>query len=58
MIDLVRGQLKRECADAPEALHGSQSLDGLAMVVELLRALGPTYRPPWRAWRTSRGSWK
>ena len=41
---LDREQLKRECADALEALHRTQSVDGLAVVADSLRALGPTYR--------------
>jgi hypothetical protein len=44
MSDLDREQLKRECADALEALHRSQDLDRLAMMVESLGALGPTFR--------------
>jgi len=44
MTDLNREQLKRACADALEALHRSQSVDGLAVVAGSLCALGPTYR--------------
>jgi hypothetical protein len=44
MTELDREQLKRECADALEALHRTQSTDGLAGVADSLRALGPTYR--------------
>jgi hypothetical protein len=43
MTDLDREQLKRDCADALEALHRTQSLDGLAGVADSLRALGPPY---------------
>jgi hypothetical protein len=39
-----REQLKRDCADALEALHRTQSVDGLAGVADSLRALGPPYR--------------
>ena len=44
MTDLDRAQLKRDCADALEALHRTQSVNGLAGVADSLRALGPTYR--------------
>jgi hypothetical protein len=39
-----REQLKRGCADALEALHRTQRVDGLAGVADSLRALGPPYR--------------
>jgi hypothetical protein len=44
MTDLAREQLKRDCADALEALHRTQSVEGLAGVADSLRALGPPYR--------------
>lgn len=44
MTELDREQLKRDCADALEALHRTQSVDGLAEVADSLRALGPSYR--------------
>lgn len=44
MTDLEREQLKRDCADALEALHGTQSMEGLAGVADSLRTLGPPYR--------------
>ena len=44
MTDLDREQLKRDCADALEALHRTQSVDGLAVVADSLCALGPPYR--------------
>ena len=34
VTDLYREQLKRACADALEALHRTQSVDGLAGVAE------------------------
>jgi hypothetical protein len=40
MTDLDREQLKRDCADALEAPHRTQSMDGLAGVAHSLRALG------------------
>jgi hypothetical protein len=39
-----REQLKRDCADALEALTRDQRLDGLAEIADALRALGPEYR--------------
>jgi hypothetical protein len=44
MTDLDREQLKRDCADALNALHRTQSTEGLAGVADSLRALGPPYR--------------
>ena len=45
MIDLDREQLKRDCADALEALHRDQRVDnGLAGLADMNRDLGPTYR--------------
>ena len=44
MTDVDREQLKRDCADALEALHCTQSVDGLAVIADALRALGSTYR--------------
>jgi hypothetical protein len=44
MTDLDREQLKRACADALEALHRDQRVDGLAELADSLRALGPPYR--------------
>jgi hypothetical protein len=44
VTDLDREQLKRDCADALEALTKEQRLDGLAELADSLRALGPSYR--------------
>jgi hypothetical protein len=44
MSDLDREQLKRDCADALEALHRTQSVDRIATLAESLRVLGPPYR--------------
>jgi hypothetical protein len=44
MTDLDREQLKRDCADALEALTRDQRADGLAELADSLRALGPLYR--------------
>jgi hypothetical protein len=44
MTDADRVQLKRDCADALEALHRDQRLDGIAGLADSLRALGPPYR--------------
>ena len=44
MTDRDREELKRACADALESLHRTQSVEGLAVVVDSLRALGPPYR--------------
>jgi hypothetical protein len=44
MTDLDREQLKRDCADALNALHRTQSTEDLAGVADSLRALGPPYR--------------
>jgi hypothetical protein len=44
MTDLDREQLKRDCADALEALSRDQRLDGLAEIADTLRAFGPEYR--------------
>jgi hypothetical protein len=44
VTDLDREQLKRDCADALEALHRTQSVEGLAGVADSRRALGPPYR--------------
>ena len=45
MTDLGREQPKRDCADALDALRRTQSVDGVAVVADSLRALGPA------AWR-------
>ena len=39
-----REQLKRDCADALEALTKEQRLNGVAQLADSIRALGPTYR--------------
>lgn len=39
-----REQLKRDCADALEALLKEQRLAGLTRLADALRSLGPTYR--------------
>jgi hypothetical protein len=44
MTDLDREQLKRDCADALEVLHRTQSVDRIAGLAESLRVLGPPYR--------------
>jgi len=44
MTNLDREQLKRDCADALDTLHRTQSTEGLAGVADSLRALGPPYR--------------
>jgi hypothetical protein len=44
MTGLDREQLKRDCADALEALTKEQRLDGLAEIADALRAFGPEYR--------------
>ena len=44
MTDLDREQLKRDCADALEALNRDQRVDGIAGLADSLRALGPPYR--------------
>ena len=44
MTGLDREQLKRDCADALEALHRTQSTEGLAVVADSLHALGRPYR--------------
>jgi hypothetical protein len=44
VTDLYREQLKRACADALDALHRTQSMDGLAVIADSLRALEPPYR--------------
>jgi hypothetical protein len=41
VTDLDREQLKRDCADALEALHRTQSVEGLPGVAD---SLGPPYR--------------
>lgn len=41
--DLDREQLKRDCADALEALHRVQRVDAIAGLADSLRALGPSY---------------
>jgi len=45
VLDGLSLQLQRDCADALEALHRDQRVDGLAALADSLRALGPTYRP-------------
>ena len=44
MTDVDREQLKRDCADALEALLKEQREDGLAELAEAIRILGPAYR--------------
>jgi hypothetical protein len=44
MPDLDCEQLKRDCADALEAVTRDQCLDRIAELAESLRALGPAYR--------------
>jgi hypothetical protein len=44
VTDLDREQLKRNCADALEALHREQRVDGLHMLADTIRTLGPEYR--------------
>jgi hypothetical protein len=44
-----REQLKRDCADALEALHRDQRVDGLPLLADAIRTLGPTFPRPWRA---------
>ena len=44
MTELDREQLKRNCADALEALHREQRVDGLATFPDTIRTLGPAYR--------------
>ena len=45
MTELDREQLKRDCADALEALHREQRVeDGLVDLADMIRDLGPTYR--------------
>ena len=39
MTDLDREQLKRECADALEALHREQRVDGLHLLADAIRTL-------------------
>ena len=39
-----REQLKRDCADALEALHRDQRVDGLPLLADAIRTLGPAYR--------------
>jgi len=46
MSDLDREQLKRDCADALEALHRTQRVDAIAGLADSLRA--PVLLP-WRA---------
>ena len=44
MADLDREQLKRDCADAPEALLKDRRLDRIADLADDLRALGAPYQ--------------
>jgi hypothetical protein len=44
MSDIDREQLKRDCADALEALTRDQRIDRIAELADSLRALGPDYR--------------
>jgi hypothetical protein len=44
MTDLDREQLKRDCADALEALTKDQRMDRIAELAESLRVLGSKYR--------------
>jgi hypothetical protein len=39
-----REQLKRDCADALEALLQRESLDGITALADTIRTLSPTYR--------------
>jgi hypothetical protein len=45
VTDLAREPLKRDCADALEALHRERRVDGLhALADAIRRTLGPEYR--------------
>jgi hypothetical protein len=44
VTDLDREQLKRDCADALEALSREQRTDRVADLAETLRTLGPPYQ--------------
>ncbi len=44
MTDLDHEQLKRNCADALEALTKEQRLDGVARLADSIRTLSQTYR--------------
>ena len=44
MSYLDREQLKRQCADALDALHREQRVDGLYLLADAIRTLGPTFR--------------
>jgi hypothetical protein len=44
MTDLDRGQLKRQCADALDALHREQRVDGLHALADAIRTLATTFR--------------
>lgn len=46
MADLDREQLKRDCADALEALHRDQRVDRIAELADALRIPGAPYRFP------------
>jgi hypothetical protein len=46
VTDLDREQLKRQCADALEALHRERRVDGLHLLADAIRTLGPEYRRP------------
>jgi hypothetical protein len=41
VTDLDREQLKRDCAEALEALHREQRVDSVAVVADSRRTLGP-----------------
>ena len=49
MTDLDREQLKRDCADALEALHREQRVDGLAEMAGHDPGARATVPRPWRA---------
>ena len=47
MTDLDHEQLKRNCADALEALTKEQRLDGVARLADSIRTLSPDVPRPW-----------
>jgi hypothetical protein len=44
VTDLDREQLKRDRADALAVLHREQRVDGLHLLADAIRTLGPTFR--------------
>jgi hypothetical protein len=44
MSEEDREQLKRDCADALDALLQRESLDGIGNLADSIRTLSPTYR--------------